>query len=49
MKKFMIDEAKIHAEIQVNKTKPVKKSGWAERMEKMVKEQQELQRRKNGK
>jgi YidC/Oxa1 family membrane protein insertase len=46
MKRFMIDEAKIHAQLQLNKTKPVKKSGWQEKMEKLMKEQQEQKRLK---
>lgn len=46
MKRFMIDEAKIHAEIQMNKTKPVKKSGWQDKMEKLMKDQQEQKRLK---
>ncbi|HNR19011.1 MAG TPA: YidC/Oxa1 family membrane protein insertase, partial [Bacteroidia bacterium] len=36
-KKF-VDEDAIHAKIQENKKKPVKKSGFQERLEKMAKE-----------
>lgn len=46
MKRFMIDEDKIHAQLQLNKTKPMKKSGWQEKMEKLMKEQQEQKRLK---
>lgn len=46
MKKFMIDEDKIHAEIQQNKTKVKKKSKWQTRMEDMMKQQEEMKRKK---
>lgn len=38
--RVLIDEKKIHAKIQMNKLKPVKKSGWAQRLENMAKQQQ---------
>jgi len=34
--RFTIDEKKIHAQIEANKKKPVKKSGFQERLEKMA-------------
>lgn len=36
-----VDDKKLHAQIQENKKKPVKKSGFAERLEKMAKQQQQ--------
>jgi YidC/Oxa1 family membrane protein insertase len=44
--KYFIDEEKIHAKIQENKKKPVKKSSFQSRMEQMVKERQAQSRRK---
>lgn len=35
--KAFIDENKIHAQIQENKKKPIKKSGFQQRMEQMAK------------
>ena len=46
MKRFMIDEDKIHAQIQANKKKVRKKSKWQGRMEDMMKQQQENQKKK---
>jgi YidC/Oxa1 family membrane protein insertase len=46
MKKFLIDEDKIHAEIQANKKKVRKKSKWQMRMEEMMKQQQEQKKRR---
>ena len=43
--KAFIDEKKIHAQIQENKKKPVKKSRLQERLEEMTKAQQQ-QRKK---
>ena len=40
IKNFFIDEDKILAQIQENKKKPVKKSGFQQRLEQMLKEQQ---------
>jgi YidC/Oxa1 family membrane protein insertase len=40
IKKYIINEDKIHAQIQENKKKPVKKGKWAQRMDQMMKEQQ---------
>ncbi|MEZ5004622.1 MAG: membrane protein insertase YidC [Chitinophagales bacterium] len=48
MKKFMIDEDKIHAEIQANKKKVKTKSKWQQKMEDVLK-QQEAQRKARGK
>ncbi|MCB0501888.1 MAG: membrane protein insertase YidC [Bacteroidetes bacterium] len=48
MKKFMIDEDKIHAEIQANKKKVKTKSKWQQKMEEVLK-QQEAQRKARGK
>jgi YidC/Oxa1 family membrane protein insertase len=42
-----VDEDKLHAQIQENKKKPVKKSKWAARLEEMAKvQQQSAQQRK---
>lgn len=46
IKEFIIDEAAIHRQIQENKKKPVKKSGWQQRLEDMAKAQQERGRKK---
>ena len=45
IKKFVIDEDKIHAQIQENKKKPSKKSGFRKRLEEAMKAQQEMQKR----
>ncbi len=48
IKNFVIDEAKIHAQIEENKKKPVKKSKFRERLDsamKQAQEQQEAQKR----
>jgi YidC/Oxa1 family membrane protein insertase len=49
--KFTVNDQKLHAQIQENKTKPAKKSKFAERLEQMQKQQQALQeaQRKNKK
>jgi YidC/Oxa1 family membrane protein insertase len=49
--KFTVNDQKLHAQIQENKTKPTKKSKFAERLEQMQKQQQTLQeaQRKNKK
>ncbi|MDI9320813.1 MAG: membrane protein insertase YidC [Phycisphaerales bacterium] len=39
IQKFFIDEKKLHAEIQVNKSKPVATSKWAERIAEIQKQQ----------
>ncbi len=49
MKKFVIDEDKIHRQLQENKKKPVKKSKWQSRLEQAMKQQQEMQNKKQGK
>jgi YidC/Oxa1 family membrane protein insertase len=41
IKRFFIDEDKIHAKIQANKAKPKKKSAFQQRLEEMQKVQQE--------
>lgn len=41
IKEFIIDEDKIHAQIQENKKKPKKKSGFQKRLEDMQRKQQE--------
>jgi YidC/Oxa1 family membrane protein insertase len=38
IRRFFIDEDKIHAQIQENKKKPVKKSGFQARLEEMAKQ-----------
>lgn len=40
IQRFIIDEKKIHQQIQENKKKPVKKSKWQERLEEIQKRQQ---------
>ncbi|MGB0391293.1 MAG: membrane protein insertase YidC [Salibacteraceae bacterium] len=45
IKKFFINEDKIHAKLQANKTKPKKKGMFAKQMEKMTEAQQEAQNR----
>ncbi len=44
--KRSIDEDKIRKQIAMNKKKPVKKSKWQERMEKMAREQQKAKKKK---
>ena len=46
IKKFVIDEDKIHAQIQENKKKEPKKSGFRKRLEDAMKAQQEMQNKK---
>jgi YidC/Oxa1 family membrane protein insertase len=50
MIKFMVDDKKIHAQIQENKKKPEdpkkKKSGFAAKMEEMMRQQQQVQAKK---
>ena len=46
--RVFVDEDKIHAKIQLNKLKPVKKSGWAKRLEDMAKQQQQLQQQQKN-
>ncbi|HVB02828.1 MAG TPA: membrane protein insertase YidC [Chitinophagaceae bacterium] len=41
IQRYIIDEKKIHSQIQENKKKPVKKSKWAERLEQAQKAQQQ--------
>ena len=43
IKNFVIDEAKIHAQIEENKKKPVKKSKFRERLDAAMKQAQEQQ------
>ena len=47
IQKFIIDEKKIHAQIQLNRSKPATQSKWAARLEEMQRAQQE--RAKGGK
>ncbi|OSY87811.1 membrane protein [Tenacibaculum holothuriorum] len=52
IKNYVIDEAKIHAKIEENKKKPVKKSKFRERLDaamKQAQEQQEAQKRAKSK
>lgn len=44
MKKFLIDEDKIHAELQENKKKVRKKSKWQTKMEEIMKQQEDARR-----
>ncbi|HET9057914.1 MAG TPA: membrane protein insertase YidC [Chitinophagaceae bacterium] len=46
IQKFIIDEKKIHAEIQLNKSKPKAKSKWQERLEQIQEAQKQAQQRK---
>jgi YidC/Oxa1 family membrane protein insertase len=39
IQKFFIDEKKVHAEIQANKSKPVTNSKWAEKIAEIQKQQ----------
>ena len=45
IKRFFIDEDKIHAKIQENKSKPKKKSKFQERLQQMQNVQQQQQNR----
>lgn len=45
-KKFIIDEAALHKQIQENKKKPVKKSMWQQRLEEVAKQQRQMQKKK---
>lgn len=49
MQRFVIDEDKIHAQIQENKKKVRTKSKWQIRMEEMMKQQQEAQKNRGKK
>lgn len=49
MQKFIIDEDKIHAQIQENKKKPQKAGKWQQKLEEMMKQQQEMQQKKGKK
>jgi len=40
IKKFVIDESKIHNELQENQKKPLKKSKWQQRLEDIQRQQQ---------
>jgi len=44
--RFIVDEKKIHAQIQLQKSKPVVKSKWQLKMEELAKQQQAKQQRK---
>ena len=46
IKTYIIDEDKIHAQMQENKKKPVKKSKWSEKMSSMMAEAQKQQAKK---
>jgi YidC/Oxa1 family membrane protein insertase len=45
--RLIVDEKKLHAQIEANKNKPVTKSKWQMRMENMVKQQQAAQQQRN--
>lgn len=49
IRKFMIDEKKLHAQIEENKKKPVKKSKWMGKMEEIQKTRQEQLRQQQNK
>lgn len=42
MQRFWIDEKAIHARIQENKKKPLKKGGWVQRLEEAAKKKQQM-------
>ena len=44
--KRMIDEDALHAKIEENKKKPVKKSKWQQRMEELAKQQEAAQKKR---
>ena len=44
--RITINEEKLLKKMQTNMVKPVKKSRWQERMEQMIKQQQQLQQKK---
>jgi len=46
IRRFFVDEEKIHAQLQANKKKPAKKSGFQKRLEEMAKQQQTAQRKR---
>ncbi len=46
IQKFFVDEAQIHLQIQENKKKPVKQSAFQQKMQEMMKQQQELKKGK---
>ena len=48
-KKYLFDENKIRAQLEVNKAKPKKQGGFQQRLEQMVKEQQKIQQEKINK
>lgn len=47
IRKFFINDAAIHAKIQENKAKPVKKSGFQARLEEAMKQQQRMKQTKD--
>lgn len=49
MTKFLIDETAIRAQIEFNKKNPKKKSNFQQRMEEMMKQQQEIKNQRNKK
>lgn len=46
VQKWFIDEDKIHQQIQENKKKPKSASKWQQKLDEMMKQQQEMQKRK---
>ena len=46
IRQFFVDDDKIRAQLQANKKKPTKKSGFQKRLEDMAKQQQQVQKRK---
>lgn len=49
IKNYIVDEKKIHARIQENKTKPKKQSGFAKKMQDMMEQAQEQQKARQNK
>lgn len=49
IRKWIVDEKKVLAKLESNKAKPVKKSGFAAKLEQKMKEAQTIQQNKNKK
>jgi len=49
IRKWIVDEKKVLAKLQANKTKPKKKSGFSAKLEQKMKEAQQLQQKRNKK
>jgi YidC/Oxa1 family membrane protein insertase len=49
IKEYIVDEQKVLAKLESNKAKPLKKSGFAAKLEQKMKEAQALQAQNKGK